>query len=68
MIYAAAWDVSRDERYREQWRRYTADAIAQSATPDENKPAYALLQMQCSLKVLHDLEPDAALKRRFTRA
>lgn len=62
MIYAAAWDVSRDERYREQWRRYTADAIAQSATPDENKPAYALLQMQCSLEVLHDLEPDAALK------
>lgn len=54
--------MSRDERYREQWRRYTADAIAQSATPDENKPAYALLQMQCSLEVLHDLEPDAALK------
>lgn len=62
MIYAAAWDVTRDERYRKEWRRHAADAIAQSATPGENKPAYALLQMQCSLEVLHELEPDAALK------
>ena len=62
MIYAAAWDVTRDERYREQWRKYAADAIAQSANPGEYKPAYALLQMQCSLEVLHALEPDPALK------
>ena len=62
MIYAAAWDVTRDERYRAQWQRYVADAIAQSANPDDHKPAYALLQMQCSLEVLHELEPDAALK------
>ncbi|WP_395737365.1 hypothetical protein [Prosthecobacter sp.] len=62
MIYAAAWDATREERYREAWRRYAAEAIAQSASPGENKPAYALLQMQCSLEVLHELEPDAALK------
>lgn len=62
MIYAAAWDVTRHERYREQWRKYAAEAIAQSAAPGDHKPAYALLQMQCSLEVLHALEPDAALK------
>lgn len=62
MIYAAAWDVTRNERYRDEWRKYAAPAVAQSATPDANKPAYALLQMQCSLEVLHALEPDAALK------
>jgi hypothetical protein len=62
MIYAAAWDVTRDERYREQWRKYVSEAIAQSADPSEHKPAYALLQMQCSLEVLHALEPDPALK------
>lgn len=62
MIYAAAWDVTREERYRKEWRRYAADAIAQSANPGENKPAYTLLQMQCSLEVLHELEPDAELK------
>ena len=62
MIYAAAWDVTKDERYRVQWRKYAAEAIAQSASPGEGKPAYALLQMQCSLEVLHALEPDLALK------
>jgi hypothetical protein len=62
MIYAAAWDVTRNERYRESWRKYAADAIEQSAHPGEHKPAYALLQMQCSLEVLHALEPDATLQ------
>jgi hypothetical protein len=62
MIYAAAWDVTRDERYHERWRQYVAEAIEQSANPGEQKPAYALLQMQCSLEVLHELEPDPALK------
>ncbi|MFO1437962.1 MAG: hypothetical protein U1F81_06525 [Verrucomicrobiaceae bacterium] len=62
MIYAAAWDVAKNERYRVQWRKYATEAITQSANPGEGKPAYALLQMQCSLEVLHALEPDAALK------
>ena len=62
MIYAAAWDVTKNERYREQWRKYAAEAIAQSANPGENKPAYALLQMQCSLELLHAVEPDSELK------
>jgi hypothetical protein len=62
MIYAAAWDVTREERYRTEWRQYVVEAIEQSATPDPYKPAYALLQMQCSLEVLHALEPDPALK------
>lgn len=62
MIYAAAWDVTKDQRYHEQWRKYAAEAIEQSANPGEQKPAYALLQMQCSLEVLHALEPDPRLK------
>lgn len=62
MIYAAAWDVKRDERYRTKWRQYVADAVEQSASPGQQKPAYALLQMQISLEVLHALEPEAHLK------
>lgn len=62
MIYAAAWDITREERYRIEWRRYAKEAVEQSAKPDENKPAYALLQMQCSLELLHALEPEAELK------
>ncbi len=62
MIYAAAWDVTRQERYREQWRKYAAAAVEQSANPSEHAPAYALLQMQCSLELLRALEPDQALR------
>lgn len=62
MIYAAAADVTGEERYRERWRHYVSDAIEQSASPEPNKPAYALLQMQISLELLHALESDPALK------
>ncbi len=62
MIYAVAWEVTQKERYREAWRQYAAEAIAQSAEPNPHVAAYALLQMQCSLEVLHELEPDVALK------
>ncbi len=62
MIYAAAWDITQDERYRLQWRKYAAEAVKQSAAPYKNKPAYALLQMQSSLELLHRLEPDQDLK------
>lgn len=65
MIYAAAWDVTHDERYRTEWRRYTKDAVDQSAQPDPHKPAYALLQMQCSLELLLELEPEAELKKQI---
>ena len=67
MIYAAAWDITGDERYRQEWRKYVADAVAQSAAPVETKPAYALLQMQSSLELLHQLEPDLELKRTIAK-
>jgi hypothetical protein len=68
MIYAAAWDVSHEERYRAAWRKYAAEAIEQSASPDGNKPAYALLQMQCSLELLAALEPEEPLREKILAA
>lgn len=65
MIYAVAWDVTGNKAYHEQYRRYVVPAVEQSARPDEKKPAYAMLQMQCSLEVLYHLETDAALKSRI---
>ncbi len=62
MIYAAAWDTTGEEIYRTKYRELIAEAVDQSRTPKENKPAYALLQMQCSLEVLHALETDTMLK------
>ncbi len=63
MIYAAAWEATGNEDYRERWRHYIAAAVEQSATPAPSTPAYALLQMQCSLELLHTLEPDPELKQ-----
>ena len=62
MIYAAAWDVTKNKKYHDLWRKYVAAAIAQSADPSPNSPVYALLQMQCSLELLHTLEPEESVK------
>lgn len=62
MIYAAAWETTGEPRYRQLWRQYVAEAVKQSAAPSKHNPAYALLQMQCSLEVLYELEPDSELK------
>lgn len=65
MIYAAAWEVTGEEKYRGLWRKYLAPAMEQSTTMDPTRPIYALLQMQCSLELLHDVETDAATKARL---
>jgi hypothetical protein len=65
MIYAAAWDVTGKETYRLLWRRYLVEAVPQSTNPGESIPAYALLQMQASLELLRQLEPDEDLKRQM---
>ncbi len=62
MIYAAAWDVTRNPVYHDQWRRYIVDACEQSKAPSKHNPAYALLQMQASLELLHQLEPEPELR------
>lgn len=62
MIYAAAWDVTGNENYYKQWRRYVEKAVQQSANPDPNVPGYAILQMQCSLELLSLLEKNDDLK------
>jgi len=66
MIYAAAWDTTGNERYR-QLRKYAADAVAQSTGPVENNPAYALLQMQCSLELLYQLEPSKDVRNTISK-
>ncbi|TWT60677.1 hypothetical protein [Rubinisphaera italica] len=67
MIYAAAWDVTADEKYYRQWRMYVAKAVHQSDNPDKNIPAYAILQMQCSLELLYQMETDEDLKTQINQ-
>lgn len=61
MIYACAWDVTKNPRYRALWRKYVETAVKQSSGVADNVPTYALLQTQESLSVLLKLETEQAL-------
>lgn len=65
MIYGAAWDITGDKKYHEQYLRYLEPAIQLSADPSAKNPAYALLQMQCSLELLHAIEKDSTRKNKI---
>lgn len=64
MIYAAAWDVTGEERFRKAYRHYLIPAIKQSQDMKDTDPhaAYVYVQVQCSFEVLHQLEQDPAIK------
>lgn len=67
MIYCATWQATGDNKYYNLYRKLIYDAIACS---EEIKitgwtPIWAMLQMQFSLEVLHDMETDVALKERI---
>ena len=76
MIYAAAWDLCRDEKYHKAYREYLAPAVEQSLTlstlpqSEINRwmPNYTLLQMQSSLELLLELETDAMMRAKLIEA
>lgn len=65
MIYAAAWDVTDNQKYRELWRKYAADAVEQSFHVEDWQATYAFLQMQISLELLAEMEPNPDLERKM---
>lgn len=68
MIYAAAWDATGRSEYRDLWRRYVGPALDQSQAVEARRmPTYAWLQMQASLELLGELEPDPVLKAKIVR-
>ena len=76
MIYAAAWDVSRNEAYFRLYREYVGPAVEQSLALDSLPPAqvkatmptYTLLQMQTSFELLYALETEEVAKQKIARA
>jgi len=76
MIYAAAWDICGDRKYFDLYRTYLAPSIDQTLTLPSLSPAhiratmptYTLLQMQSSLELLYDLEPDKTMKAKIVDA
>jgi len=65
MIYAAAWDVTGKRAYYQLWRKYVADAVRQSFDVEGWQPTYAFLQMQMSLELLAEMEPDPQLRKQM---
>lgn len=65
MIYAAAWDVTKKQKYHDLYRKYLEPAVEQSFTVEDWQPTYAWLQMQASLELLVALEQDAELKQKM---
>lgn len=59
MIYAAAWDVTQEERFLALYRGIREEALEKSFALQPSYPmAYALLQMQYSVRLLYDLFGD----------
>jgi len=67
MIYAAAWDITGNRIYHDLWRKYIADAVRQSFEVEDWQPTYAFLQMQMSLELLAEMEPDPQLKQQMNQ-
>ncbi len=67
MIYAAAWDVTKNPVYYERYRHYIGPAINQSFAISDRCATYALLQMQASLELLLSLEKEPVLQEKMRR-
>jgi hypothetical protein len=64
MFYAACWDMTGDRHWLKQYKKYADKAVQQSTQvgiglslgTQDFYPAYALMQMQCSLELLSQME------------
>ena len=64
MFCLAAWDVTGDEKYRSVYRNLIGEAITRNQEQDLtiSWAAFALLQMQYSLRLIYDLEQDTSTR------
>ncbi|MDR2622663.1 MAG: hypothetical protein LBC48_08830 [Dysgonamonadaceae bacterium] len=68
MIYAAAWDVTGDDRYYKLYRQYLADAIEQSKKMGTYQMmSVIIVQAQASFELLYQLETDPVLKEELKK-
>ena len=67
MFYAAAWSVSGDDRYLKCFNRYAYEAAGRSLLYSKSYRSFALMQMTISCRLIHDLAPDAALKKQYAQ-
>ncbi|MCR5359483.1 MAG: hypothetical protein K6E55_06315 [Thermoguttaceae bacterium] len=68
MIYAAAWEITGEKEYYELWRAKIGGAAAGSLHPVPGTATYGVLQMQDSLAILAEMEPDPEIRRTLCAA
>ena len=76
MIYAAAFDVTGDQKYAGYYNEYATEAIKQSRELKTKPmrevnswvPTYSFYQMQCSLALMFHLEKEPGLKSEILKA
>ena len=68
MIYAAAADVTGDEHWKDLYEKYRTRALSESFKLEkEYQYAYALLQMQYSLRLLYEVENVQNIKKEYKK-
>ena len=68
MVYAAAWDVSGNGHWQEQYEKLADDAIDMSEIRDPaSEKVFALLQMQVSLRLMYDVERNKTRRARLKK-
>jgi len=76
MIYAAAWEVTGDGKWKELYERYIDEALAKTLAIKDQPPihwhgvmpTYSLLQMNTSLEVLLGIEKNPARRSKMAEA
>ncbi|MDO4575314.1 MAG: metallophosphoesterase [Planctomycetia bacterium] len=76
MIYAAAWDVTGEKKYFDWYREFCEPSIVESLglrdkpLPEVQAwvPTYSFYQMQCSLSLMYQVEPDEGMKAKILEA
>lgn len=67
MIYAVARFMTGDEKYGREYKKYAAEAVAQSKNFSRKMAPWAQLQMQASLEVLRDFAETDAQREEIAR-
>lgn len=64
MVYIAAYEVSKDEKYLREYEKYAAAAVEQSFNFSDRVAPWAHWQMHLSISLISELAPDARTRMR----
>lgn len=67
MLYLFAYEISRDLHWLEKYRALRAEAYKKSLPMGEYWALYTLQQMQASIRLCYDADPDTEWQRRYLR-